>query len=878
MKTWVELVFLLACCAQAAIEDSKIDRKGYLSIDNGKLIINQNIAYVHTATTRQVQQMITVRQPVTLIPLRDDIRRIQRIAEATEAKCHDLQNLAQRQQKPQDALSVIDASKPGFVLMNKDLRFKPTEVKAMCENRGYRVPEPDSQEERKYMRQLLVESGADMALIASRFELSAQTHVSPYSGQHMQELYPNIYEGVLNGELYDGRFCPYIDWTFHFVLRSSGKLTVWAPERFVHLHNGALSRWYKHFPGNDEWAKHVGTNNTCVKSVNQSQKHDKFPLICEQIPNQGTKQKELYGWLEQRVEITETGAQKSRQTRCEEIAQQAHRAASMLNHNFALLVQQIGVTDDFLYGTGTRDKRFAAHLLFGAAKAGLGAITAVSMFRDNARFKSIEAQIRNNVQATQEVKELAVENKVGLAQLREEFESQVRRMGQEMDELRVDHDLTKTHSLVNSATTLVEQEVSVFRALIQQALNGQTPQLMETVYNELKLGEALRHRYSDGRGVSIEPDTQTPVMLGPSPVLGQFEVIFNYLILGDTFEIFKIVPLPKFTGGYMYLTKALYKYMAVHLRTEDFVPMSEEDVLQCEKGQCAMLRARMPIQAEECVVSPILGDAPNIQCPVEGYPKSQMFIPTPQGLIYALPKGEKLSAHVFCDTPGSLGPDNVTHLSGLGLLAIAPGCTLSVHDQDKSFMGPPRQVFINISDPVGVRQFINYPLALNEDGEVAVVRKEDEVIVEAGPELNMVQGAVRRIRTGLWVAVGAVAFVGLAYACSVILGVQYSLNAKRYVLQLKHRLMKFAAEAGRGNQALMTQFANIRQVQNRLVNDMRRRDARDDSPPVPQPRQTADAQVSNSEEPHYVEVKTVRPVGEKQPLIELVSKSQDNPK
>jgi hypothetical protein len=163
MKTWVELVLLLACCAQAAIEDSKIDRKGYLSIDNGKLIINQNIAYVHTATTRQVQQMITVRQPVTLIPLRDDIRRIQRIAEATEAKCHDLQNLAQRQQKPQDALSVIDASKPGFVLMNKDLRFKPTEVKAMCENRGYRVPEPDSQEERKYMRQLLVESGADMA-------------------------------------------------------------------------------------------------------------------------------------------------------------------------------------------------------------------------------------------------------------------------------------------------------------------------------------------------------------------------------------------------------------------------------------------------------------------------------------------------------------------------------------------------------------------------------------------------------------------------------------------------------------------------------------------------------------------------------------------
>lgn len=787
-------LLLLYLVVVPTLSTININEEDYIRLEGGKVILSGHLAFIHQGSSRKIEQRVTIKQPISVIGLRDDISMLNDFAKKMTKRCDDLETsmLPDTGIRSITNEEEIHAESGAYVHMFKGHFFTANEVRRTCDASGYKMPEPYTEAKRKSLQQFLVEHNLFEALIASEYDLASQSHISPYSGLYLHQRYRGLYKEYLNQE----DVCVPIDWTFKFKFLTTGEIEPWRAHGYVHKQSseGFLSRnWYYH-PGNKDYADFYSYSGVCTNYERTIQYHVAHHMVCEIPSGKINAQVRFQDTVKTKIQNDDLRNLKAIKEECRANAKYALRTAQLVHREFEILIHRLGISDDFLkpsptYEENQRDRRFWNEAISLAGAMGVPGFSVIDTFLKEDRFQAIESHLDDNKEAVNSVKRLATANQKELDKLRSEIKYQINNVYATVQTVKVHANVTNAAVMVESFGSYVQQELTVFKDLLNQALNREVPDMMGLVPLEMDLEKVVAQSVKTGHNFRLEPDLALPVMIVDSNTLGHFNMIFNYVIITQRFDLFQIISLPRIVGPYMYLQRKLYEYVAIDMTASTFMGLTRTLMKNCQTGQCELKGTLQPIQESQCDVSPILGDISEIPCPTTGFPLENFFYPTSFGILYAVDK--TLTAHTYCDHMPTVGPANITRLEGIGLIVISPGCRLRVHEPALIFDSAPREIFFNLPNPADARAISVVPMRISAKNQWHML---DNSSIEEVKHYQLYKKL--KIETdSLWTVIGSISLILLLMILIsfviLIIGCNCTLRGKKYIMNLKKNMESY---------------------------------------------------------------------------------------
>lgn len=282
---------------------------------------------------------------------------------------------------------------------------------------------------------------------------------------------------------------------------------------------------------------------------------------------------------------------------------------------------------------------------------------------------------------------------------------EIHRLADEVDQIksslahaRDDLDLVSTAAELQGVVMRASQEASDLALtyegqlrevseILSQAQAGRVPNaLAGAVQLELK-----NHELS-GDQVMQHPDE--PVQVMQIVRGGQIDIFAQFLAGESEWELYQIIPLPRFADGRAYTRRAAFEYALVGGTQKTYIPLDVNDANKCQRGACQATGVVRRVLDDPCTIAMIALASPSADCPMDESPGVPYLKATSGGLLYSVP--EPLVARLHCregDSPHSrVGVDQPLELSGIGLVHMPKGCNIELNEPEVTVLGPPSVV------------------------------------------------------------------------------------------------------------------------------------------------------------------------------------------
>ena len=193
-------------------------------------------------------------------------------------------------------------------------------------------------------------------------------------------------------------------------------------------------------------------------------------------------------------------------------------------------------------------------------------------------------------------------------------------------------------------------------------------------------------------GNQLLPNPENPVSLSPLISNGRLDLYANFLAGTDKWEMYRVIPIPKFRDNIAYTRKTDFEYALVGLAQERYIALDTDEARACKRGACKTTGVIRFLADDPCTIKMLALGEPKIGCKVNESPGDPFLRSTTSGLIYSVP--QKITGRLHCEGAdrAKIGHDGTITLEGMGVVNIPPGCALITNAPNiAKIIGPPRE-------------------------------------------------------------------------------------------------------------------------------------------------------------------------------------------
>ena len=679
-----------------------IEGKDYLSIDGGKIIVSHHTAYVFQGSTTTVKRRLSIKQPFQLQPLGRAVQEFEQEALKAKFWCsvskeREVPFLSKLQSEvlfedkppyPNPTAQFEPGQETNFgtvTKINTPWKMDPETIAALCRGRGYLLPDMTIPVVKNDLKKVMATmDGADPRVIIDQ-QYSPILHwtIGGQTGQPIPSPSPNGAQ-------------PFPEETGHVV---HGCFSMNA--RGVPVHEGWLH------PDEDEHSR--------------QQIWKRFYPVCQTLNSPHHSWRRIWN---ERDKITyerhRNTTDRFRGT-CRSIMTHIQDRVQLLKAAHQGLLERIGFTDGLPVVLGeaktTQEQNYewdlmrtqvepAGSLNVNRQKRALPAViaAATSIWGLSAVGQSLIAmehsmtagerldELQTTVYAQEaELSRQAVELQT-LGSFQEAhadsisyLEGTVNYLKEFLRDKSIQADfaaaMIELDQHLSGLETQLRTEFAAIDRFVQEVRTGQAPRLMLKVANEAT-------RQGHVHGGTLVADPRRPAAILKNTRGGFMNVLFNYIVPDEPFDIYTVTSIPIKSGDRMARRLLTGKYLAVDSEQRYFAELDERQAMHCLQGPCDLTVMRRAVGDSRCLAGPIIGLKPDPNCPGIEIPPEPFFAPAGSGVVFATP--EPLVTHLSCDNSEERpGPEGQTQLNGYGVVIVPSGCILHSTNPDLKFRGPP---------------------------------------------------------------------------------------------------------------------------------------------------------------------------------------------
>jgi hypothetical protein len=275
-------------------------------------------------------------------------------------------------------------------------------------------------------------------------------------------------------------------------------------------------------------------------------------------------------------------------------------------------------------------------------------------------------------------------------------------------------------------------------------------------------------------GNYIEEDPNEPTYLSSLVQHDMLTVYGAYLIAAEEWDLFRIVPIPGYSGTKMYTPTLDYTYVMIDQSQRSFTEITLTQISSCVTGMCIPYGVQKEVRDDQCNLAPLIGLERGSHCQHEVQTAQPFFYDTDDGVIYSV--GEPLAVRIECPG-GQPGPDDSVTLQGSGIIDVPEGCQVSANNW--KVLGRPatlqvtsRHALLTPSTEEGKGFTFTLPFTL--------------------PTMTVTHHLFKTVTSfigdTLWIVLGVVCGVVAVVAALIITGYVKAAEAREYVLAIKRKL------------------------------------------------------------------------------------------
>ena len=462
----------------------------------------------------------------------------------------------------------------------------------------------------------------------------------------------------------------------------------------------------------------------------------------------------------------------------------------------------------------TRKKRFflakiAFKMGFGLIWNLFGFAQKVSDYKQQKKMKKgIAANKKSsaeNREAIQEMSRAVLSHSVSIDQLKITTQDLERRIGSLETKVGKIQDTISniTHkldtvieiSLISSLISRIQQSMNsgydVLKDIIHCSLLGQTSPLLLPLDQIMKVQNEVR-RVSDALLDTDFLNMQSIVVSDPMDP-GTLLVVINVAALSrKSVELVKLVPIPSYENGKTFIPVLDYTTIVLDQSAYTYSILTPREEQDCISSRCYVQDTERPISQKTCGI-PQFYDQQMEACLFEETQSNGIFLKSmlPDGVFFAF--RTEVNSQLFCNNNKDIG--TMKKLSGLGVMQLPNGCTLSVTDSSSlntKVKGPAMYRMIDADD---LTLILNGPVGsiLTDKGNKATNKAstyEGLLASQLDPVIHQMSAANVRIaktHTIMWILVSLaiITIVIVAIVVAIYCRHYFKIFAKIYALRTK---------------------------------------------------------------------------------------------
>jgi hypothetical protein len=288
------------------------------------------------------------------------------------------------------------------------------------------------------------------------------------------------------------------------------------------------------------------------------------------------------------------------------------------------------------------------------------------------------------------------ENAADILRLQTEM-TEVRRL---IGEARTAIELLTAVAAIHTAVTQVTQATSLLGHQEEARLREVSDLLIQVDARRVPaliipvLRENVHHLGLHGKQMVQHPDE--PVRITQIIRNGQLDIFAHFLVGEAAWELYEIIPLPRFSNGKAYVRTAAFSHALVGKSQKQYIPLDAVAADNCRKGTCDATGVIHRVRDDACTVKMLSLEQPAATCPFTEIEPVSYVNAMPEGVVYSVPSLTKGRLNCPDDdgATGRSGPKREVAFQGIGLITVPPGCSLSIANPELTIVGPPLTINI----------------------------------------------------------------------------------------------------------------------------------------------------------------------------------------
>ena len=250
--------------------------------------------------------------------------------------------------------------------------------------------------------------------------------------------------------------------------------------------------------------------------------------------------------------------------------------------------------------------------------------------------------------------------------------------------------LQKTMIKVIQETNIMAEETQMqYNNLVEILLSISSDTIPGVFLSEIKAKANVLGLTGD----QMLPNPERAVSISPLIENGKLNIYANFITGERQWEMYKIIPIPRFANGQSFTTEIEFNYALVGKAQGQYMPLSDDEARSCKMGACEPTGTIKRINDDNCTIKMIGLSKPSENCPVKTTTETPFFKSTINGLLYSVPR-DTIGRLNCKDKPemSKVGIDQVVKLQGMGIYDIPTGCDFRINKPEVVVLGPPQTI------------------------------------------------------------------------------------------------------------------------------------------------------------------------------------------
>ena len=411
---------------------------------------------------------------------------------------------------------------------------------------------------------------------------------------------------------------------------------------------------------------------------------------------------------------------------------------------------------------------------------GLGGYLSV---RHKLRRESVQARSQE-LQLAQHARNLSViqmQLSVTDERLRE-LELKTQQVSKELAIHRKRIDALEVTTLLNSMTTealfdltMMNQEVNAgieeLLDVVNSAEHKQLPSVFLPEVNDELLSQSLGMQHAIA-------DPERPACLDLDVSSGTLNLYGKFLVNSEPWELYTIVPLPRFSDDAAFIRRPEFKYALLDKSMTRYIQLDPPEAELCRRASCPSTGVIRQVRDDPCTIRMITGYKAAEDCILDPHIRTPYLHSAEGALIYSVPSD--ITGRLECDERTNLtqpGIDRLVRLKGMGVYLIPEGCEVLLNEPSVRAEGPAFSIMQQIDTPSN-SQFGNREHAGKPFERLTELEQHTAQIMNRIEDSRRLMGAVTVGLVTLGVLLGLVGIV-VAVKAGVVIRLQQSFR-RRY--------------------------------------------------------------------------------------------------